>query len=48
MCIRDRAYLEKNGGNYKKLFVRENRLTGYILIGDVARAGIYTLSLIHI
>ena len=36
------AYLEKNGGNYKKLFVRENRLTGYILIGDVARAGIYT------
>lgn len=36
------AYLEKNGGNYKKLFVRENRLAGYILIGDVARAGIYT------
>lgn len=36
------AYLEKNDGNYKKLFVRENRLAGYILIGDVARAGIYT------
>ena len=36
------AYLEKNGGNYKKLFVRENRLAGYILIGDVARAEIYT------
>lgn len=36
------AYLEKNNGNYKKLFVRENRLAGYILIGDVARAGIYT------
>lgn len=36
------AYLEKNGGNYKKLFVRDNKLTGYILIGDVARAGIYT------
>ena len=36
------VYLEKNGGNYKKLFVRENRLAGYILIGDVARAGIYT------
>lgn len=36
------AYLEKNDGNYKKLFVRENRLVGYILIGDVARAGIYT------
>lgn len=37
-----KAYLEKNDGNYKKLFVRENRLAGYILIGDVARAGIYT------
>ncbi len=36
------ALLECSGGNYKKLFVRENKLVGYILIGDVARAGIYT------
>ena len=27
---------------YKKLFTRDNRLVGFILIGDVARAGIYT------
>ena len=27
---------------YKKLFVRDNKLVGFILIGDIARAGIYT------
>jgi NAD(P)H-nitrite reductase large subunit len=29
-------------GNYKKLFYGDNRLNGYILIGDVEKAGIYT------
>ena len=33
---------ESGGGSYKRLFVRDGRLVGYILIGDVARAGIYT------
>lgn len=27
---------------YKKLFTKENRLMGYILIGEIERAGIYT------
>lgn len=35
-------YLEQDEGNYKLLVVRENRLVGFIMIGDVARAGIYT------
>lgn len=29
-------------GNVRKLFVRDGLLTGFILIGDTARAGIYT------
>ena len=29
-------------GSYKKLFVRDGRLAGFILMGDVHRAGIYT------
>ena len=28
--------------NYKALFCKDNLLRGFILIGDVARAGIYT------
>lgn len=36
------SYTEKSGKNYKKLFYKDNRLMGYIMIGDVARAGIYT------
>lgn len=36
------AYVVKNGGNYKKMVSKDNLLKGYILIGDVARAGIYT------
>ncbi len=36
------CYTEKCGKNYKKLFYKDNRLVGYIMIGDVARAGIYT------
>ena len=35
-------YTEKSGRNYKKLFYKDNRLVGYIMIGDIARAGIYT------
>ncbi|HAN21397.1 MAG: pyridine nucleotide-disulfide oxidoreductase [Clostridiales bacterium GWF2_36_10] len=36
------CYTDVKGNNYKKLFYKDNRLMGYILIGDVARAGIYT------
>ncbi len=32
----------KDGKTYKKLVYANNRLKGYILIGDIARAGIYT------
>ena len=35
-------YEEKTEKASKKLFIRDNRLTGYILIGNVERAGIYT------
>lgn len=33
---------ERSERGYKKLFVKEGRLAGFILIGDIARAGIYT------
>ena len=36
------CYEEKTNGKYKKLFYQDDRLKGFILIGDVARAGIYT------
>lgn len=36
------VYTEKAGENYKKLFYKDNRLMGYIMIGDIKRAGIYT------
>ena len=36
------CYEEKADGKYKKLFYQDDRLKGFILIGDVARAGIYT------
>lgn len=36
------AYIKADGENYKALFYKDNMLKGYILIGDVARAGIYT------
>lgn len=36
------CYEEKDDGKYKKLFYKDDRLKGFILIGDVARAGIYT------
>jgi len=35
-------YLEQDETNYKLLVTRDNHLAGFILIGDVARAGIYT------
>ena len=36
------ALEETDGVNYKCLFIKNNRLVGFIIIGDVARAGIYT------
>ncbi|MGN0479138.1 MAG: NAD(P)/FAD-dependent oxidoreductase [Hominenteromicrobium sp.] len=36
------TYTAKDGENYKILFYKDDLLKGYILIGDVARAGIYT------
>ena len=35
-------YVEETENTYKKLVFRENRLVGYILMGNVKRAGIYT------
>jgi NAD(P)H-nitrite reductase large subunit len=36
------TFTENNGGNYKRLFYSNNKLNGYILIGNVEKAGIYT------
>ena len=36
------VYAENNRGCYKKLFYSDNKLNGYILIGEVEKAGIYT------
>lgn len=36
------TYESLDGENYKKLFYKDNRLMGFIMIGDVMRAGIYT------
>lgn len=35
-------YEEKSENTIKKLYVRDGRLTGFILVGDTERAGIYT------
>ena len=35
-------YVDEGENTYKKLVFRDNMLKGYILMGDVARAGIYT------
>ncbi len=35
-------YITETENTYKKLVFRDNRLVGYILMGEVARAGIYT------
>jgi NAD(P)H-nitrite reductase large subunit len=34
--------LSREAGTYKKLVLRDGRLIGAILIGDIDRAGIYT------
>ena len=36
------VYAETAQDNYKRLFYQDNRLNGYILIGNVEKAGIYT------
>jgi len=36
------AYIKSEGENYKKIFYSNNKLNGYILIGNVEKAGIYT------
>ena len=33
---------EKTAGGYKKLVVKDGRLVGFILVGDIRRGGIYT------
>jgi NAD(P)H-nitrite reductase large subunit len=35
-------YTDNKGGNFKRLFYSDNKLNGYILIGNVEKAGIYT------
>ena len=36
------VYAQNEGGNYKRLFYGDNKLNGYILVGNVEKAGIYT------
>jgi NAD(P)H-nitrite reductase large subunit len=36
------AYIARTDSTYKKLVTKDNLLKGYILIGEIARAGIYT------
>ncbi len=36
------VYTKKDNGTYKKLFTQDGLLKGYILIGNVEKAGIYT------
>ena len=36
------VYAESGDGRYKRLFYQGNRLNGYILVGNVEKAGIYT------
>jgi len=36
------AYTDNKDGNFKRLFYSDNKLNGYILIGNVEKAGIYT------
>lgn len=36
------VYAQNDAARYKRLFYSDNRLNGYILIGDVDKAGIYT------
>ena len=36
------VHAETGNGNYRRLFYSDNKLNGYILIGNVEKAGIYT------
>jgi len=36
------VHAESSKGNYRRLFYSDNKLNGYILIGNVEKAGIYT------
>jgi len=36
------VHAENSSGNYRRLFYSDNKLNGYILIGNVEKAGIYT------
>ena len=36
------SYLSREDGSYKLLVTRDDRLVGFILLGEVDRAGIYT------
>ncbi len=36
------VYVEVDGESYKKLFYSDNKLNGFIMIGNVEKAGIYT------
>jgi NAD(P)H-nitrite reductase large subunit len=36
------TYTETEGMSYKKLFIEDNILKGFIIIGDLSRCGIYT------
>lgn len=36
------VYMESDEGKFKKLFTKDGLLTGFILIGETGRAGIYT------
>lgn len=35
-------YLEQDEQHYKLLITRDNRMVGFVMVGDVDRAGIYT------
>ena len=41
-CYEGESYVMRGDTTYKRLFVKDGALKGYILLGDVARAGIYT------
>jgi NAD(P)H-nitrite reductase large subunit len=36
------VYFEADENNYKKLYYSNNRLNGYIMLGNIEKAGIYT------
>ena len=41
-CQEGESTVDQQPGVYKKLTIGDNRLKGFIMVGDVARAGIYT------